>query len=132
MEALEYVKAFKMDQPNYSFDRHHFIETFGNEFKEFIEDPNIGVDPETGRIPYSKFKEVVKNFEGKFNSISEIKPGKPLSRGLWGAFYAIWVLSMRKKLFPEIDKKIIESQTKAIANNPLHPKHHLYKDKKDK
>lgn len=126
MEALEYVKIFKMDQPNYSFDREAFIDTLGKEFKAYLENPEFGIDPETGKLPYHRFKEAVKNFEAKFQAISEIKGGKPLSKGLWGAFYGIWVIPTRGKLFPELDKKIRETNFKAIANNPNHPKYKEY------
>lgn len=126
MEALEYIKMFKMDQPNYDFDRNKFIETFGTEFKEYLESPNFGIDPETGKLPYQRFKEIVKNFELKFKAISDTKCGKPLSKPLWGAFYAIWVIPLRKKLFPEMDKKIRELNTKRVVNNPNHPRNRSY------
>lgn len=128
MEALEYIKKFKMDQPNYSFDRNEFMDTFGKEFNDYLENPQFGIDPETGKLPYPRFKEIVKNFELKFNSISEAKPGKPLSRGLWNAFYAIHVIPVREKLFPKLDAKIKIRQIKSIANNPQHPKYDKFKD----
>ena len=88
MEALEYIKLFRMDQPNYNFNREKFLETLGVEFRDYIAGPNFGVDPSTGKIPYFRFKEAVKNFETKFQSISQLKKGN-LSPGLWRAFFAL-------------------------------------------
>ena len=116
MEALEYIKLFRMDQPNFNFNREKFLETLGNEFRDYIKGPNFGVDPLTGKIPYFRFKEAVKNFETKFQSISQLKRGN-LSPGLWRAFFALYVVPIRAELFPEIQNKIVEIKTKRDKNN---------------
>lgn len=129
MEALEYVKRFKMDQPNYDFDRNAFIEAIGEEFKSSINILEQRLDD--GKvISYPTFKQLVKGVQEKFNKISELKLGKPLSKGLWNAFYAIHVIPMRSTLYPKLDKKIKDAQAKAIANNPQHPKYKEYQEDK--
>lgn len=37
MKTAEYVKQFKLDKPNYNFNREKFMEAFGQEFKDRIE-----------------------------------------------------------------------------------------------
>ena len=130
MEALEYVKRFKMDQPNYDFDRNAFIEAIVEEFRSTIHtlEQRLGLINEA--ISYPTFKQLVKVFQEKFNKISELKLGKPLSKGLWNAFYAIHVIPMRSTLYPKLDKKIKDAQAKSIANNPQHPKYKEYRDNK--
>ena len=129
MEALEYVKRFKMDQPNYDFDRNAFIESIGEEFKSSINILEQRLD-DGQVISYPTFKQLVKGVQEKFNKISELKLGKPLSKGLWNAFYAIHVIPMRSTLYPKLDKKIKDAQAKAIANNPQHPKYKEYSKNK--
>lgn len=129
MEALEYVKRFKMDQPNYDFDRNVFIEAIGEEFKSSINILEQRLD-DGQVISYPTFKQLVKGVQEKFNKISELKLGKPLSKGLWNAFYAIHVIPMRSTLYPKLDKKIKDAQAKAIANNPQHPKYKEYQEDK--
>ena len=131
MKPLEYVQMFKMDQPNYSFDRNKFIETIGQEFKDSIQALEQRLLTENRSIPYPTFKELVKNYQEKFNQISELKIGKPLSKGLWGAFYAIHVIPLRAKLYPKLDKKITENKVKTIGNNPSHPRYEEFKDYKN-
>ena len=127
MEALDYIKLLKMDQPNYNFDRNDFIEKFGKEFTLCLQSKEY-LDPELGVLTYPKFKEIVGTFEKKFQDISTQKLGKPLSKGLWNAFYAIWVIPARAKLYPKLDAKIKHAQAMAIANNPSHPKYNQFKD----
>ena len=129
MEALEYVKRFKMDQPNYDFDRNAFIEAIGEEFKSSINILEQRLD-DGQVISYPTFKQLVKGVQEKFNKISELKLGKPLSKGLWNALYAIHVIPMRSTLYPKLDKKIKDAQAKAIVNNPQHPKYKEYSKNK--
>lgn len=123
MEAIEYIKKFKMDQPNFEFKREDFVKAFGEDFKACLNNPQIcGIDPATGKLPYPKFKQAVKNFESKFQAISRIKLGKQLSKGLWNAFYAIWVIPTRASLYPDLNKKIIEQVSKRAQNNKQCPR----------
>ena len=113
MEVLEYIKKFKMDQPNFEFNREDFVKAFGEDFKSCITNPKVfGVNP-----PYDKFKLTLKTYEVKFNTISSLKSGRPLTKGLWNAFYAIWVIPLRGELFPELNQKILDRVGLRNKNN---------------
>lgn len=100
MEAIDYVKLFKLDQENYEFNRDEFLQEFGNEFLEYCQTTPIGRNPKTGVIYYYRFREIIRNFETKFWAISQLKLGKPFSKGLWNAFFALHVCPFRDKYFP--------------------------------
>lgn len=80
MEAIDYVKLFKLDQENYDFKREEFISELGNEFLDYCQTTTIGINPKTHKLYYYRFKEIVKNFETKFWAISKLKLGNPLPR----------------------------------------------------
>lgn len=106
MNALEYVKKFKMDQPNYQFKRQQFIDHLGEEFRETIYNPDNGYEVVSKTLPLYKFKEIVEAFYQKFREISNIKIGDPLTKGLWNAFFAQKVCTVRAELYPEEAKRI--------------------------
>ena len=106
MEAIDYVKLFKLDQENYDFKREEFISELGKEFLDYCQTTTIGIDKKTGNIYYYRFREIVKNFETKFWAISELKIGEPLTQKLWNAFFATQVVPLRTRLFPDIQKMI--------------------------
>lgn len=116
MEPLDYVKKFKMDQPNYQFDRRGFIQELGNDFVGQIANCKVGVSQKTGYIVYPKFKEIVLSISIKFDSISKIREAaglEPLSKKLWGVFYSNWVIVIRQHLYPG---KAREIATRKIIN----------------
>lgn len=100
MEAIDYVKQFKLDQENYDFKREEFISELGKEFLEYCQTTTIGINPETKQIYYYRFREIVKNFQEKFWSISKLKVGEPFSEKLWNAFFATQVVPLRKSYSP--------------------------------
>ena len=106
MEAIDYVKLFKLDQENFDFKREEFISELGEEFLEYCQTTIIGRDNKSGIIYYYRFREIVKNFESKFWAISELKVGEPLSQKLWNAFFATQVVPLRGRLYPKIQKRI--------------------------
>ena len=114
MEAIDYVKQFKLDQENYDFKREEFISELGKEFLEYCQTTTIGINSVTKQIYYYRFREIVKNFQEKFWSISKLKIGEPFSEKLWNAFSATQVVPLRKRLFPDIQKFIEEKK----RNNP--------------
>lgn len=117
MEAIDYVKLFKLDQENYDFKREEFISELGKEFLDYCQTTTIGIDKKTGNIYYYRFREIVKNFETKFWAISELKIGEPLTQKLWNAFFATQVVPLRQRLFPKV-QKLIEEQKGIIQNDP--------------
>lgn len=110
MEAIDYVKLFKLDQENFDFKREEFISELGKEFLEYCQTTTIGRDNKSGIIYYYRFREIVKNFESKFWAISELKVGKPLSQKLWNAFFATQVVPLRGELYPKMQKRIEEQR----------------------
>lgn len=110
MEAIDYVKLFKLDQENYDFKREEFISELGKEFLEYCQTTTIGRDNKSGIIYYYRFREIVKNFESKFWAISKLKVGEPLSQKLWNAFFAIQVVPLRRRLYPKMQKRIEEQR----------------------
>lgn len=110
MEAIDYVKLFKLDQENFDFKREEFISELGKEFLEYCQTTTIGRDNKSGIIYYYRFREIVKNFESKFWAISKLKVGEPLSQKLWNAFFATQVVPLRRRLYSEIQKRIEEQR----------------------
>ena len=55
MEAIDYVKQFKLDQENYDFKREEFISELGKEFLEYCQTTTIGINSETKHIYYYRF-----------------------------------------------------------------------------
>lgn len=113
MEAIDYIKLFKLDQENYDFKREEFISELGKDFLDYCQTTTIGINSKTKQIYYYRFREIVKNFQEKFWSISRLKIGEPFSEKLWNAFFATQVVPLRKKLFPDI-QKFIEEKKKGI------------------
>jgi hypothetical protein len=110
MEAIDYVKLFKLDQENFDFKREEFISELGKEFLEYCQTTTIGRDNKSGIIYYYRFREIVKNFESKFWAISKLKVGEPLSQKLWDAFFATQVVPLRRRLYPKMQKRIEEQR----------------------
>lgn len=110
MEAIDYVKLFKLDQENFDFKREEFLSELGKEFLEYCQTTTIGRDNKSGIIYYYRFREIVKNFESKFWAISKLKVGEPLSQKLWNAFFATQVVPLRRKLYPKMQKRIEEQR----------------------
>lgn len=110
MEAIDYVKLFKLDQENFDFKREEFISELGKEFLEYCQTTTIGRDNKSGIIYYYRFREIVKNFESKFWAISGLKVGEPLSQKLWNAFFATQVVPLRRRLYPKMQKRIEEQR----------------------
>ena len=106
MEAIDYVKLFKLDQENYDFKREEFISELGKEFLDYCQTTTIGINPKTHKLYYYRFKEIIKNFESKFWAISKLKVGEGFTQNLWNAFFATQVVPLRAKMFPDIQQFI--------------------------
>ena len=115
MEAIDYVKLFKLDQENYDFKREEFISELGKEFLDYCQTTTIGINPKTHKLYYYRFKEIIKNFESKFWAISKLKVGEGFTQNLWNAFFATQVVPLRAKMFPDI-QQFIEKRKKEYLN----------------
>lgn len=115
MTAQEYITQFRMGQENYEFSREEFMQEFSKDFLDsFQKLPKLPEDNKYGGVPtYSRFKGLISEFQTKFWKISDLKPGKNLTKGLWRAFYAITVIPTRAKFYPDLHDKIM-----ARKNNP--------------
>lgn len=115
MEAIDYVKLFKLDQENYNFKREEFISELGKEFLDYCQTTTIGINPKTHKLYYYRFKEIIKNFESKFWAISKLKVGEGFTQNLWNAFFATQIVPLRAKMFPDI-QQFIEKRRKEYLN----------------
>lgn len=109
MTAQEYIDKFRMNQENFEFSRQEFIAQLKFDFLESIVESihkHPKWDPEQQKLRYVYFKEVVKEFQAKFRQINSLKRGKPLSQGLWKAFFAAVVVPYRKEHYPKIQDHI--------------------------
>lgn len=116
MTPKEYVTQFRMGQENYEFSREEFMQEFSKDFLDcFQKLPKLPEDSKYGGVPtYSRFKGIISEFQSKFWKISDLKPGKNLTQGLWKAFYAITVIPTREKYYPDLHRKIMARRN----NNP--------------
>lgn len=113
MKTAEYVKQFKLDKPNYNFNREKFMEAFGQEFKDRIEAMITACKKMQVQFTYEKFLHAIKEQQDKFWQISKKKIGEPLSDGLFSAFFALHVIPLRANLFPNIHEEIEERRKEA-------------------
>lgn len=118
MEALDYIHIFRLDQPNYEYNRQEFIDALGQEFKS-----NIDLLNKVNHISYEHFKSLVNNFSQKFKAIQDNAITKPTD-GVWKAFYAQYVLDSRHHLFTFKDflirkNKGFDSQLKTSGKKVL-------------
>ena len=116
-----WVQKFKMDQENYFFNRQEFIKELTKEFLEAIQNYPVK-NPKTNAISYSNFKRVILTFRKLWEQISIQKVGKPLSEGLWNAFYAQAIIPQRKVLYPRVQDKINAHKAMTIGNRINNPK----------
>lgn len=121
LSAIEYCEMFRMDQPRYNFNREIFINKFGSDFLNSCQH-NGNINPNTGYLRYKAFKSEISDAQKVFNEISKLveESGKqPLSKGLWNAFYATYVIPVRKAIFKDIQEKI--DHKKRIAESQWAP-----------
>ena len=116
-----WIQKFKMDQENYFFNRQEFIKELTKEFLEAIQNYPVK-NPKTNAISYSNFKRVILTFRKLWEQISIQKVGKPLSEGLWNAFYAQAIIPQRKVLYPRVQDKINAHKAMTIGNRINNPK----------
>lgn len=114
MKTLEYVKQFKLDREHYNFNRNKFMEAFGQEFKDRIEAIITACKKMQVQFTYEKFLHAIKEQQDKFWNISNKKVGEPFSKGLFSAFFTLYVIPLRGSLFPNIHAELEEKRRKAI------------------
>ena len=117
MKTAEYIKQFKLDKPNYNFNREKFMEAFGQEFNDRIEATITACKKMQVQFTYEKFLHAIKEQQDKFWNISNKKIGEPFSEGLFSAFFALYVIPLRASFFPNIHAELEEKRRKAIEKD---------------
>ena len=109
-----FIQRYRMQQEHYSFNRQAFLD----ELKEyFLEQVNNYPEknPKTGCITYNRFKRILSDMEVLWANISNGSK-KPLSQGLWNAFFAQAVVPFRKALFPRVQDKIDSLKARSLGD----------------
>ena len=113
MTTKEYVKRFKLDLENYEFNRGDFLKALKDEFLERVILTKESREKSNLQFTYNIFQSLVKEIQSKFWAISNKKAGKPFTKELFGAFYAMAIVDIRTKFFPE-EQKMIEDRRRNI------------------
>ena len=105
-----YLKMFGLDvlETAKKFDRDLFIKTFGEEFDERVMVTVQACKKMDVQFTYNKFLNLVSEQHTKFNAISNKKLGGVLNEDLFKAFYAMYVVKHREKLFPIEHQQLAE------------------------
>jgi hypothetical protein len=105
MKTNDYIKKYGLDKNNKSLSKLEKDEFFKDLEKELLEriqerERNYTED----NLPYRIFQILVKQVNDKFWAISNKKKGIAFTFELWNAFFAIKVIPIRNKYFPEMEK----------------------------
>lgn len=105
MKTIDYIKKYGLDKNNKSLSKLEKDEFFKDLEKELLEriqerEKNYTED----NLPYRIFQILVKQVNDKFWAISNKKRGIAFTFELWNAFFAIKVIPIRNKYFPEMEK----------------------------
>lgn len=105
MKTNDYIKKYGLDKNNKSLSKLEKDEFFKDLEKELLERIQEGVRNYTeDNLPYRIFQILVKQVNDKFWAISNKKKGIAFTFELWNAFFAIKVIPIRNKYFPEMEK----------------------------
>lgn len=105
MKTIDYIKKYGLDKNNKSLSKLEKDEFFKDLEKELLEriqerERNYTED----NLPCRIFQNLVKQVNDKFWAISNKKKGIAFTFELWNAFFAIKVIPIRNKYFPEMEK----------------------------
>lgn len=105
MKTIDYIKKYGLDKNNKSLSKLEKDEFFKDLEKELLEriqerERNYTED----NLPYRIFQILVKQVNDKFWAISNKKKGIAFTFELWNAFFAIKIIPIRNKYFPEMEK----------------------------
>lgn len=105
MKTIDYIKKYGLDKNNKSLSKLEKDEFFKDLEKELLERIQERVRNYTeDNLPYRIFQILVKQVNDKFWAISNKKKGIAFTFELWNAFFAIKVIPIRNKYFPEMEK----------------------------
>lgn len=105
MKTIDYIKKYGLDKNNKSLSKLEKDEFFKDLEKELLERIQERARNYTeDNLPYRIFQILVKQVNDKFWAISNKKKGFAFTFELWNAFFAIKVIPIRNKYFPEMEK----------------------------
>ena len=105
MKTNDYIKKYGLDKNNKSLSKLEKDEFFKDLEKELLERIQERARNYTeDNLPYRIFQILVKQVNDKFWAISNKKKGFAFTFELWNAFFAIKVIPIRNKYFPEMEK----------------------------
>lgn len=104
MKTIDYIKKYGLDKNNKSLSKLEKDEFFKDLEKELLERIQEREKNYPGDLPYKIFQNLVKQVNDKFWAISNKKKGFAFTFELWNAFFAIKVIPIRNKYFPEMEK----------------------------
>lgn len=105
MKTDDYIKKYGLDKNNKSLSKLEKDEFFKDLEKELLERIQERARNYTeDNLPYRIFQILVKQVNDKFWAISNKKKGIAFTFELWNAFFAIKVIPIRNKYFPEMEK----------------------------
>lgn len=105
MKTNDYIKKYGLDKNNKSLSKLEKDEFFKDLEKELLERIQERARNYTeDNLPYRIFQNLVKQVNDKFWAISNKKKGFAFTFELWNAFFAIKVIPIRNKYFPEMEK----------------------------
>lgn len=105
MKTIDYIKKYGLDKNNKSLSKLEKDEFFKDLEKELLERIQERARNYTeDNLPYKIFQILVKQVNDKFWAISNKKKGIAFTFELWNAFFAIKVIPIRNKYFPEMEK----------------------------
>ena len=105
MKTIDYIKKYGLDKNNKSLSKLEKDEFFKDLEKELLERIQERAKNYTeDNLPYRIFQNLVKQVNDKFWAISNKKKGIAFTFELWNAFFAIKVIPIRNKYFPEMEK----------------------------
>ena len=105
MKTIDYIKKYGLDKNNKSLSKLEKDEFFKDLEKELLERIQERARNYTeDNLPYRIFQILVKQVNDKFWAISNKKKGIAFTFELWNAFFAIKVVPIRNKYFPEMEK----------------------------
>lgn len=128
MTTKEYVKRFKLDLENYEFNREGFLKALKDEFLERVILTKESREKSNLQFTYNIFQSLVKEIQSKFWAISNKKAGKPFTKELFSAFYAMAIVDIRTKFFPEEQKMIEDRRRKIEEQSRIKEEEKYYED----
>lgn len=105
MKTIDYIKKYGLDKNNKSLsklEKDEFFKDLEKELLERIQERSRNYTEDN--LPYRIFQILVKQVNDKFWAISNKKKGIAFTFELWNAFFAIKVIPIRNKYFPEMEK----------------------------